>query len=116
ITSLANERSGLLTSNSFHKIDNHPVTYPTVDAVIVIRHLNYFIEALAERPLLDREGAFDFGESNALPNVSFKTVWGREVPQFVFEGLRAIDINDERISRFADYRPQEAIMWIGYNS
>jgi hypothetical protein len=67
---------------------------------------------LAERRLKDRWNLFDFGDSRALPNVFFPTPWGRPVPEFILAGLRAIDHRDEILSRMADYRCQEFVMWI----
>jgi hypothetical protein len=71
ITSLTSAPAkGLLTPQSFAKsADNVPLTFPHIDAVIVIRHLTYFIKAAREQPLVERSHAFDFGDDTALSNV-----------------------------------------------
>lgn len=113
IAALVNERTGLLTANSFYRDErDRPIEFPYIDAVIVLRHMNYFISGLAEHPLSDRENAFDFGGEEALPNVFFPTTWGRQVPKFITEGFRAIDYRDECLANMAEYRIQDIIMWI----
>ena len=117
ITSLVNERTGLLMEGSyFRDVEDNAIEFPNVDGVIVIRHLSYFYEGLADRPLPDRAGPFDFGGAEALPNVAFPTRWGRDVPAFIYNGLRAVDFRDEGLKVFADYRPQDVVMWIGDRS
>ena len=114
ITSLANEHTGLLTTNTFYRDDaGKPINHPSVDAVIIVRHLTYFFEGLAERPLPDRRGAFDFGSPDDLPNISVQSPWGRPVPSLVSDGLRAVDVKDDRIQHFAEYKPIEIVMWLG---
>lgn len=117
ITSLVNERTGLLMEGSYFRDDkDNAIEFPHVDGVIVIRHLSYFYEGLGDRPLPDRAGPFDFGGAGSLPNVAFPTRWGRDVPAFIYNGLRAIDYRDEGLQMFADYRPQDVVMWIGDRS
>lgn len=117
ITSLINERSGLLTKDSYLKDANgNAVEFLNVDAVVAIRHLSYFYEGLADRPLPDRNGIFDFGGNGALPNVLFPTPWGRKIPEVIASGLRAVDYRHDGLQLFADYRPQELVFWIGDRS
>lgn len=117
ITSLVNERTGLLLEGSYFRYgEGKPVEFPNIDGVIVIRHLSYFYEGLADRRLPDRDGPFDFGAPGALPNVAFPTRWGREVPSFIYDGLRAVDYRNEGLQMFSDYRPQDVVMWIGDRS
>jgi len=113
ITALVNQRSGLLTPDSyFRDKDGNAVVFPSIDGVIVLRQLNYFMSGLAERDLTDRLHLFDFGDERALPNVFFPTPWGRPVPDFILAGLRASDYRDETLSRMAEYRCQEVVLWI----
>jgi hypothetical protein len=114
ITSLVSEEAeGLLTARSFARTpDGAVLTYPNVDAVLLIRHLNYFIQAAREQPLGDREHAFDFGDYRCLPNVFIPVPGGNAVPDFLLEGLRAIPHDDAYLQNFAEYRPQELILWI----
>lgn len=114
ITTLSNERTGLLTENSYLTDDEgRPKQFPHVDAIIVIRHLTYFQQGLGERPLPDRQHLFDFGGDRDLPNVIFPTPWGRPVPAFIADGFRALDYREPILERVAEYHPQEFIMWIG---
>jgi hypothetical protein len=112
ITSLVSDHSGLFTPASF-ALDKHGkrLTFPSVDAVIIIRHLVYFQNAAGDRPLVDRIHAFDFGGPHALPNVFVPVPGGQVGPDFISEGLRAVPWNDPLLQHFADYRSQEFIMW-----
>lgn len=113
ISALVHPQNGLLTQASFHRDEmDEAITFPNVDAVVAIRHLTYFYNALAERPLPDRAGAFDFGGANDLPNVLFPTPWGRPVPGFVAEGLRALDYRSSILENVADYQPKDLVWWV----
>jgi len=113
ITSLVHEESrGLLTENSFAQDDDGaPLKYPNINSVIAVRHLLYFQQGAAERPL-ERNHCFDFGSDHDLPNVAMAVPGTPEIPEFVKVGLRALDHDDQRISNSADYRPQEIVMWL----
>ncbi|MFD1328744.1 hypothetical protein [Mycoplana ramosa] len=114
ISTLVNEASGLLTPNSFARgADGTAERFPNVDNVILVRHLNYFVEAAAERPLMDREHGMDFGNEQALPNVVFEGHGGRPIPAFVLEALRAYPHDDPELRRFAEYNPQDVVFWVG---
>lgn len=114
ISTLVNEGSGLLTPNSFaRQADQQAETFPNVDKVILIRHMNYFVEGAAERPLADREHGMDFGGPHALPNVLCEGHGGRPIPQFVLDVLRAYPHDDPRLRMFAEYNPQDMIFWFG---
>lgn len=81
LTVLTNDESGLLTENSYYRDANDvAIAFPHIDGVIAVRHLNYFQEGLAERPLPDRRDLFDIGDPGALPNVFFPTPWGETGP------------------------------------
>lgn len=112
ITCLVHEDSqGLLTEKSFAlDEDGNPMKYPNINSVIAIRHLLYFQEAAAERPI-ERAHCFDFGNEHDLPNVAMSIPDTEEIPEFINVGLRALKHDDERIRNAADYRPQELIMW-----
>ncbi len=113
ITSLVHEDSqGLLTEKSFAlDEDGAPLKFPHINSVIAIRHLLYFQEAAAERPI-ERAHCFDLGNESDLPNVAMSVPDTKDIPEFIKVGLRAIDHDDERISKSADYRPQELIIWL----
>lgn len=111
ITSLVHEPSqGLLTSNSFAKINGLPVQYLRIDAVVIVRHLLYFQQGAAEQ-LSERRHAFDFGGEHDLPNVLVPVPGGKRLPEFIVNGLRALPYDHEAMRELADYRPQEFVMW-----
>jgi len=113
ISALVNERSGLLTRNSFVRApDGTPQTYPNVDAVIAIRHLNYLIAGSREENLGDRLTAMDFGDGCALPNVLFDVEGARPIPTFVLDALRAFRHDDPGLRMFAEYNPQDMVFWL----
>ncbi|MFK5979711.1 MAG: hypothetical protein QM488_12585 [Rhizobiaceae bacterium] len=113
ISTLVNEASGLLTVNSFAKnADGIAETYPNIDAVVVLRHLNYMIAGSREEPLLDRVSALDFGGERALPNVLFLAQGERQLPEIVLERLRAYFHDDPGLKMFAEYNPQDVVFWM----
>jgi hypothetical protein len=112
ISVLVNPGSGLLTDQSYSKLpDGTPETFPNVDAVIALRHLQYFILGSRENNLGDRASAMDFGDDGALPNVLFPSHGGRNLPDFLIRGMRAVSHDNEGLRIFADYRPQDMVMW-----
>lgn len=114
ITSLTGAAAkGLLTPQSFARSsDGRPIAFPYIDAVILIRHLSYFIKAAREKPLLERAHAFDFGDEAALPNVSIPVPGGHPIADFVTTGLRAIPFDDPGLRRAAEYNPSDMIFWL----
>jgi len=113
ISSLIGIRGGLLTLDTWN-IDSSgdPITYPSVDGVVLIRHMTYFQRALAGNDLIDRYGIFDFGSDAAMPNVFIQNPIGREIPESIKIGLRAIDIEDERLAHMAEYHVQDYVFWM----
>jgi hypothetical protein len=110
ITSLVHAPSqGLLTTETFARTaDGSPVTYPHIDAVVIVRHLLYFQQGAAET-LTERKHAFDFGGDRDLPNVLVPVPGGKRLPEVIITGLRALHYDDVAIRNFADYRPQEYV-------
>jgi hypothetical protein len=112
ITTLIHEPSkGLLTVASFARnADSSPIRFPHVDGIIIVRHLLYFQQAAAET-LTERQHAFDFGGADALSNVLVPVPGGKEIPMIIRAGLRAFPYDDSILQKFADYHPQEFVMW-----
>jgi hypothetical protein len=111
ISTLVNQASGLLTENSYARdVGGNARTFPNIDAVIAVRHMNYFIAGAAEHPLMDRQNAMDFGEDGALPNVLFGP-YERPIPQMVIDRLRAVPHNDPMLRMFAEYNPHDIVFW-----
>lgn len=112
ITSLISEHAGLFTENSFAQDkENNPLTFVHVDAVIIIRHLHIFVEASAERPLIDgKRSAMDYGGYDQFPyKIIVPNPIGKDVPQEIKEAFHAVETS-HRLG--AEYMPQEYIMWI----
>lgn len=113
IGSLLSEFSGLLTSNSFYRQGGEPVIFENVDAVICVRQMNAFQEALAERPLPDdRWDMFELSRNPFTPNVFISTPWGNECPEFIRMGFGALMHDDERLHVIAEYRMPDCILYV----
>lgn len=113
ISVLTHERCGLLTPQSYFKdARNLPVIFPNIDAVILVRHLTYFSEAAAERPMPERQNAFDFGDEQSLPNVLIPVQGGEDIPEFIIDGLRAYPLDHGLLRFAADYHAPNLIIWI----
>ena len=113
ITTLKHEQCGLLTANSYLKdATGAAVLFPNIDAVMLVRHLTYFMRAAGDQPLQERTHALDFGEEGALPNVFMPIGDPGLVPEMVQKGLRAVRWDDHFLQGAADYRPQEFVFWM----
>ncbi|MGG7581829.1 hypothetical protein [Rhizobium sp. Nf11,1] len=117
ISTLVNQGTGLLTPNSFAKRpDGQALTFPNVDGVVAIRHMHYFIAASRDVWMDWRSHAMDFGIDGDVPNVSFDLSNGRALPQPVLERLRATPHEDPRLKIFAEYNPQDLVIWVPHSS
>jgi hypothetical protein len=114
ITSLTSDSAGgLLTENSFARSDDgRAVSFPNIDAIVIIRHLTYFICAARDEPLVEREHAFDFGDQGALPNVSVAIPGGQTLPGFIASALRAHPHDDPSLRAAAEYNPTDLVFWL----
>ncbi len=112
ITALKHEQCGLLTANSYLKDGTGAaVQFPNIDAVVLVRHLTYFMRAASDEPLQERAHALDFGDEGALPNVFITIGDPGLVPKMVQQGLRAVRWDDPFLQRAADYRPKDIVFW-----
>ncbi|MEP0190055.1 MAG: hypothetical protein ABJE00_06530 [Erythrobacter sp.] len=113
IGSLLSDFAGLLTKNSFYRLAEEAVIFENVDAVICVRQMNVFQEALAERPLPDdRTDMFDLSDNPFTPNVFIPTPWGNACPQFILESFGALMHDDERLQTIAEYGIPEYIFYV----
>lgn len=111
--SLTDSNTGLLTENSYQKIDEKPLIYKNIDAVIVLRQLHVFQYALAEKPLGDdRCSMFDLSTNPYIPNIFIQTRWGNLSPEFILESFGALHNDDKFLENIAEYRNQDLVMWI----
>lgn len=115
IAPLVYERQGLLTPQSYSQIAGAAEAFTNVDAVMVLRHLSYFVRAAAEQPLGDeRLHAFHIGGAGALPNVVARVPGGEELPSAAVDGFNALAIDDPILETMAEYLPSEIIFWLDY--
>lgn len=113
ISALMNEQSGLLTPQSFKRAPNTDtaLTFPNVDAIVALRHLNDFISASREEPLHDRTSGMDFGDDHAMPNVAFDVSDINAVPPHVYKQLRALPFGHEALWG-AEYQVMDMVFWV----
>lgn len=112
VTVLTHQQCGLLTSNSYFKdAEGQAMKFPNTDGVVIVRHLNYIIEAAAGRDLIDRNHALDFGTAKDLPNVLIPITDPLDLPNFVGEGLRLKTLDDPLCQNAAEYHAQDMVMW-----
>lgn len=113
ITVLTHQECGLLNSNSYYKdAAGTVVQFTNIDAVILIRHLNYLRNAAADKPLGDRFHALDFGAAHDLPNVFIPISAQLDLPVLIQDGLRARPLDDPACQHAAEYRPQDIVLWL----
>jgi len=119
ISSLVSPNSGLLTPQSFlrDKATEKVVKFPSVDGVVVIRHLRQFMNACvdgyvraAHLPLLygcRHAMDFDYGLENS-PKVFIPNPYGGVVCQEALSCLQAVPLSPDLPDA---YRPSELIFW-----
>lgn len=111
LTALSAPASGLFTPNSFHKVDEKPVRYANVDAVLLIRHQHQIVEGLAGRLLIDdRAHLLDYGRLGDFPpHALVMNPLGKDLPIQFIESLHAVPV--EELQAAAEYNPGELVMW-----
>lgn len=110
LTALLAPGSGLFTSNSFHQLGGMPVTYPNLDAVVLVRHQHQFRRGLANDPLVDgRRDLLDYGTADAFPFPALiMNPSGKPVPEAFIDALHAVSVHE---LTGAEYGPGETVMW-----
>lgn len=113
ISVLMNGQSGLLTLNSFERDPEtgEALKFENIDAVIAIRHLNYFIMGAGEEYIYDRNDGMDFGGDAAMPNVLFTVSEVRAIPDHIISRLRAYPYGHDVLIG-AEYRVQDTVFWV----
>jgi hypothetical protein len=94
ITALEHPASGLFTPNSFALDDQRqPLTFPSVDGVVLIRHLHQFVNAAGGRPMVDSiQHALDYGRAGEFPPKPYvASPDGVGLPAELLDALQAID-------------------------
>jgi len=116
ISTLVNQGTGLLTENTFAKqSDGQPLIFPNIDCVVALRHLHYFMLASQDKHIA-RSHAMDFGDETDVPNVSFELANGRAMPPMLLDHLRARSHDDPGLKFFAEYNPQDVVLWVPHSS
>jgi hypothetical protein len=110
IAALLAPHSGLLTPESFHRLDDKAVPYPNVDAVVLIRHLHQFVEGAAERPLFDGLAApLDYGDQGFPYKVVVPASAHALIPQEVIDCLQLVPLDG---ILGAEYNVLDVVYWL----
>lgn len=111
ITSLTHPSCGLFTPNSFAQDeDGKPLQFPSIDGVIIIRHLHQLIRATRDVPLLPPcRHPLDWGQDEDFPMKAFiANPHGDSLPEII---LRCLQAYPPSIDVGAEYIPQDSIWW-----
>jgi hypothetical protein len=113
ISSLIHPECGLLTRKSFATgPGGQPLTFPSVDAVVLIRHLHQFQQAAGDKPLVDQcREALDYGRDGDFPpKAIIGNPFAGSVPMVVVKCLQAYTPSPEM---GAEYLPSDLVWWMG---
>lgn len=114
ITALLSPASGLLTPNSFHKdADGTAVTYPNLDAILIMRHQHQFrLEMANERPVDERKHFLDYGDRDDFPpHVIIVNPAGQPLTEEWLDAMGAWPL--EALNHTGEYNPGGLVMWVG---
>lgn len=112
LSALLSSASGLLTPNSFHKDEyGNAVTYPNLDAVVLIRHQHQLRLGMANAPAVDERKHFlDYGDRDDFPpHVFIPIPNGRPLREEWLDALAAWPL--EALNHGAEYNPGGLIIW-----
>lgn len=95
ISAITSPVAGLLTVRSFAKTqDGSRPLYPNVDAVVLVRHANIFVDGLAERGLAHgRKNILDYGPPGYPWKVIIPNPSGSVVPPIAANALDAVPLD-----------------------
>lgn len=114
ISALSSPASGLLTPNTFLRQESGaPVTFPALDAVVLMRHQHQFKEGMANRPPIDQRHHFlDYGEKDAFPpHALIRTPEGQCLRNEWADALGAWPL-EELYTAGAEYHPSSLVTWV----
>jgi hypothetical protein len=110
ISALKNEFTGLLTEESYFRKDGKAVKFEYVDNIVLLRHMTQVVRSTVDIPVTDGlKHPLDYGKRGiALPKVllTVNDHSKKDILLDIFECER-----DKDLETFAEYKPQEAIMW-----
>lgn len=108
ISALTNPMAGLFTARSFaSKPASTAPLFRNIDAVIIVRHLENFVEGLAERGFLHgKNSILDYGAPGYPHKVVIPNPAGRSIPEIAINALHAVPLHP---SLGSEYMPIDAI-------
>lgn len=114
ITSLIHPASGLLTANSFARDEQgSPLTFPSIDGILLVPHLQYFKLALAEegreRPFEIGRDIFKWDIDPGRPAAYLATPDGRPIPEDIGSSLNLRPLTE---LAGAEYQPSDLVLWM----
>jgi hypothetical protein len=105
-----------LTENSFARdAAGEPLRFPSVDGIVLVRHLHQFANAAAEKPLVDSIGhALDYGRAGDFPPKAYvRNPYGAGLPEDLLDALQA---SDYRHIPGAEYSATDLVLWMAEDS
>lgn len=107
ISVLMHPQAGLLTENSWFKVDNVKVSFPDVAGVIVLNRLEQLKQGSQER--IDHIDPFMLGGADALPNTWCPNIGVGDLDPVVAAGFDAFHFEGTAIG--AEYSVTDYVMW-----
>lgn len=112
LSALLGKGSGLLTAQSFFRTtEGEPQVFPSVDGMLVIRHLHQLLHATRDEPFSDGcTGSFDYGAQGTFPFKAFvQNPAAMPVPEELVSALHGLPPGPEL---GAEYIPSDLILWV----
>ncbi len=111
ITSLVNEFTGLLTPNSYYKNNGIIEKFHNIDNIIILRNMTQIANATKDIQVSDGlEHPLDYGKKGQTLSKALLTVNKNSTSSILEEIFQCEQL--EKLQKFADYRPQEFIIWV----
>lgn len=107
ISVLMHPQAGLLTENSWFKVDDVRVSFPDIAGVIVLNRLEQLKQGAQER--IDHIDPFELGGADALPNTWCPNIGVGDLDPLVAAGFDAFHFEGTAIA--ADYSVMDYVMW-----
>lgn len=107
ISVLMHPQAGLLTENSWFKVNDATVTFPEVDGVIVLNRLEQLKQGAQER--IDHIDPFELGGPDALPSTWCPNLGVNDLDAKIAAGFDAFRHEGAGIA--ADYSIMDYVMW-----
>lgn len=113
ISALKNDFTGLLTAQSYFQKDGKQVKFEYIDNIILLRHMTQVKRSTIDIPVSDGlKHPLDYGVRGITLPKALLTVNEHPKEEILFDLFECVKQKDLEI--FAEYKPQETIMWFGY--